>query len=198
MCHQFIVPHTRHSRHQYPLTRIGRIVHRIRFAYRSGLHDGTGVRQAGNDTHQYGNFIFFGKIERFAYHIVRLLLGGRLENRHHRKFAVKTGILFVLRRVHRGIVGGNHDQSAVRTGHCRIDKCIGSDIHTYMFHTYHRPFTHIGHSERSFHRCLFITRPLAMDTAFSRQRIGLYKFGNLGRRSAGIGINSGKAGMNRT
>ena len=74
-----------------------------------------------------------------------LLIGG-LNYGNHRELPVKTGILLILRRMHRRIIRGDDDYSAVDTGNGGVHERVGTYVHSHMFHADHGTFARVRHS----------------------------------------------------
>ena len=161
----------------------------------AGLDDGAGMGHAGGQPHQDRNLVFFRKVKGLADHGIRLLLGGRFEARDHGEIGIEAGILFVLRGMHGRVVTGSHDKSAARTGHRGAHETVGADIHAHMFHTDKRTFPAVGNAERRLHGGLFIAAPVAVDVPLPRERMTLDILGYFGGRCTGIGIDTGKTGV---
>ena len=151
----------------------------------------------GGDAHQHGNLHLLGVVKCLPHHVVGFLLTGRFVVGNHRETAVEAGILFILRGMHRGVVGGHHHQASVGSGHGGVDEGVGGHVHADVFHADHGALAHIGHAESRLHGGLLVGAPLAEDTL--RGRIGLLTvldvLGNLRRGSSGIGVDTGNARM---
>ena len=152
---------------------------------------GTRVGQARHHTHENRKFQLLRQRIGIRHHIICLLLRRRLHNRDHSKFAIESRILLVLRRVHRGVIGSQHHESAIHTRNGRVDKRIGSHIHTHMFHTYERALTGIRHTQGSLHGRLLIRTPAATHL----RCMSLYIFSNLGRWRTRISIHTTYSSM---
>ncbi len=194
---QCLVSYARIARHQHPLARPGGIGEAVLGACLARFDHGTRVGHAGRQAHQYGNAVFLREVERGLHHLVGLLLRGGLERRDKGELAVEARVLLVLRRVHRGVVGRDHDQPAVGAGHRRIDECVGGDVHAHVLHADQRPFSGKRHAQRLLHRRLLIGRPCAVDAPLGGERMSLYIFGDFGRRRARIGIYARQSGVER-
>ena len=161
----------------------------------SGDDVGAGMGQAGGQPQQHRRLQLFRQGERRRHHVIGFLLRRRLEHRHLRKAAVEPRILFVLRGMHRGIVGRHHHQAAMRPGDRRIHEAIGRHIQPDMLHADQRPLAGIGHAERRLHRGFLVACPLAGHSARYRFRRPLDVFGDFGRWRSGIGVATGDPGI---
>ena len=139
--------------------------------------------------------MFFGKIECIANHGVCLLLCGGFKHRHIGKTSIVARVLFVLRRVHRRVIGCYYYQAAVYACCTHIHKHIGSNIHTHMFHTNHGSATGIGHTQCGFHGSFFVCRPFAVNVSLCCNGRCLYVFCNFCRWSSRIGIYARQTGI---
>ena len=162
------------------------------------IHRGAGMRQARDDTHQDGRFQLLGKGEGLGDHVVGFLLVRGLEDGHHGELGVEAAVLLVLGRMHRRVVGREHDQAPVHAGDGAVDEGVGADVHAYVLHADEGPLAGIGHAEGRFHCSFFVGAPAAVDAALPRDGILLDKLRDLGRRRAGVGVYAGQAGVNRS
>ena len=194
---QRVVAHARVARHEYPLAHAfgGGAGVGVRFAGRGRLDDGARVGHARGQAHQYGDVEALRVVEGVAHHVVGLLLGGGLEDRDEGEFAVEARVLFVLRRVHRRVVGRDDHQAAVGSGHARIDKGVGGDVHADVLHADQRPFAAERHAEGLFHGGLLVGRPFAVDVSLGSERVVLDVFRDFGGGGAGIGVDARQTGM---
>ena len=186
----FDIPLFRYCRKKHPLG-IRKLDCHMFFNFVVHFHDSPRMRHPRRYPHKHWSAHFLGKFKAETGHIVCLLLIGRLQNRYEREFSIKSRILFILRRVHRRIVGRYHEHASVSSGNAGIDKSVGSDVHSHMFHADNRPPSHVRHSESGFHGSLFISTPFAVHSVFPGFLIALDKFGNLSGRRARISINTG-------
>ena len=144
--------------------------------------------QTGRYAQQYGEFLPLGEGEGIFGHLIGLLLCRGFECGDHGELAVETGVLLVLRRVHRGVVGGHDNHAAVDTGHGGIDEGVGGDVHPDMFHAHHAAASGVGHAQRRLHGGLLVGAPRAVYAVRAGGRGVLYVFGYLRTRGPGIGI----------
>ena len=144
----------------------------------------------GSQPHQNRKLHAFRQIESIAYHIVSLLLGRRFENGDHGEFAVETGVLFVLRGVHRRVVGHQHDQPAMGSGHGRIDEGVCRHVQTHMLHADQGALTDEGDPQSGFHSRLFVRAPIAIYSPAPAQGRTLDVFSDFSGRCAGIGVHA--------
>ena len=154
------------------------------------------MRHPRGNTHQYRQFVLFGKVERIGHHVVGFLLRRRFQHRRECEFAVKAGVLFVLRRVHRRVVGHEDDQSAVGAGYGRVDESVGGYVQAHVLHADERPLADVRDAQSGFHRRFFVGAPPAMPAAQRGQFRGLDIFGDLRRGSSRVGVHAGNPGMN--
>ena len=183
------------AREQHP---VGALVVGIQRVLRLGLprlHRGAGMRQARDEAHQHRQPQLLGEREGVRHHVVGFLLVGGLQDGHHGEFPVETGILLVLRGMHGRIVRSQHHQAAFHARDGGVDEGVGADVHAHVLHAHKRPLAGVRHAQRGFHRRLLVGAPTAVHAAFPRERTLLDVFGNLGRRRAGIGIDTGQAGI---
>ena len=123
-----------------------------------------------------------GDLERPHREVLRLLAVRWLEDRDFRGARELPVVLLVLRRVHRGIVGGDQHQSAVDARVRRAEQRICGDIDADVLHRHERPEPAEARAVRRLVGDLLVGRPLAADAAASRQR-----FEDLGARGARVG-----------
>ena len=194
---QRVVPYARIARHQHPLARLGGVGAFVLGADTGDFDHGPRMGHAGRQTHQYGNTVLLREVEGRLHHVVGLLLVRRFEGRHEGELAVKARVLLVLRRVHRRVIGRDHNQPAVGAGHRRIDECVGGDVHAHVLHADQRPFSGERHAEGLLHGGLFIGRPSAVHAALGGERMTLNEFGYFGRGRARIGIDARQSGVER-
>ena len=152
------------------------------------------MRQARHNPEQDREPDLFREGESLADHVIGFLLVRRLEHGNHRELGIETRVLFVLRGVHRGIVGRQDDKSALDPRHGSVYESVGTDVHADVLHADEGALARIGHAERSLHRSLFICTPAAPDF----RSVGLDELGHFSGRRTGIGIDTGKAGVQST
>ena len=150
---------------------------------------------AGGQAHQHRNAESLREVERRADHVVGLLLRRGLEDGDQREFAVEARVLFVLRRVHRGVVGRHDDQTAVGAGHRRVDEGVGGDVHADMLHADQGALAGKRHAERLLHGGLLVGRPRAVDAAFGRKRVSLNVLRDFRGGRARVGVDARKSGV---
>ena len=155
---------------------------------------GTRVSQTGHHTHKHGKFQTLREFKGIRHHIISLLLRRGFEDRYHGKLAIETRVLLVLRRVHRRVICRQHHQSTMHTRDGRVDKSIGSHIHTHMFHTNDSALARIRHTQSGLHGGLLIRTP----TASHLRRVSLYIFGYLCRGRTRVGIDTTNTCMHGT
>ena len=169
---------------------------------RAGLFDAAGdvrarVGQARGQTEHHRHAPALGKVEGLADLVVGFLLVRGLEEGDLREDAEVAAVLLVLARVHRGVVGDDHDQPAVRAGDGRVHERVGGDIEPDVLHAGHRALAGERHAERLLHGRLFVAAPGGADA----QRAGLGRlldvFRDLGRGRAGVGVHAGDPGVDR-
>ena len=114
------------------------------------------MAQTGHETHDYRNLKPLAEFEAVGCHVVGLLLTRRLKQRNHGEFGIETRILFVLRRVHRRIVGGNDEQAAVGSGESRVDESVGAYVHADMLHRNNSAFAAERHAKGLFYCGFFV------------------------------------------
>ena len=152
-------------------------VHRVlRFQF---LRNDSGARvcHACRDAEQDRIAQPLGKLEAVIDHIVGFLLARGLEHRNHREVSVHAVVLFVLRRVHRGVVGGYDNHAAVDAAHRRIHKAICRYVHAHVLHAAERTLAGITHTQGRFHRRLFVGAPAGVDAPLLGYRRALDVFG---------------------
>ena len=159
------------------------------------LDHGTAMAQSGHEAHKHRYRKTFGKTETIFGHIICFLLVGGFKRRHKREISVETRVLFILRRVHRRVIGSYHEQTAVGSSHGRVYISVSRHIHTYMFHRNDGTLAAIRHTESLFDCRLLIAAPMRVNSALARHFIPLHKLENLCRRSAGIRISPRKSGV---
>ena len=71
-------------------------------------------------------------------------------------------ILFVLRRVHSGIVCNADDHTAVYARVRNSKQRVGGHVKSHVFHSASRPCARKARAERRFSRHLFVGRPLGV------------------------------------
>ena len=144
----------------------------------------------GSNAHQYRRTHLFRKVVCIRHHVVSFLLGRRFQNRNQGKLAVKTGILLILRRMHRRIIGSQYHYPSVHACNGRIDKCVCTYVHSHVFHADQGAFSYIRNTQCSLHGCFFIGAPAAVQTTFFCYRRVLNIFRNFSRGSSRISIHS--------
>jgi len=194
---QRLVSHARVSRHQHPLAGLFGMAQRVFGARLARLDDGPRMGHAGRQAHQHRNPEPLREVEGGLRHVVCLLLVRRLEGRHEGEFPVEARILFVLRRVHRGVVGCHDHQPAVGSGHRRVDEGVGRHVQPHVFHADQRALAGERHAERLLHGCLFVRRPRAVHVALRSQGMLLDVFRDFGRGCARIGIDTRQSRVER-
>ncbi len=175
------VAHLRHGGHEHPLLRVGRIMEIILGqGVGLGLDHGARVAEARHEACQHRDAETLGELEAVAGHIVCLLLCGGLEGRNHSEVGIEARVLLVLRRVHRGVVGGDHQQAAVGACHGRVDERVGRHVHADMLHRCHGPLAAERHAESLLHGRLLVRRPVRVNLALVSQRVLLHELENFG------------------
>lgn len=91
------------------------------------------------------------------------------------------------------VVGSHHHQACMHAGNGRVDKGIGRHVHAHMLHAHHGTASSIGHAQGRLHGRLFVGTPAAVHTTTACEGVGLDKFRNLGRGSAGVGIDASQS-----
>ena len=153
---ELLAAHARVAGHEHPLARLFGITQCIFGLRLSHLDDGPRVGHAGGHAHQYWNLVLFREVEGRADHVVGLLLGRGFERGDEGELPVEARVLFVLRGVHRGVVGHHDNQTAVGAGHARVDEGVGGDVQSDVFHADHGPFADERHAEGLLHGRLFV------------------------------------------
>ncbi len=69
-----------------------------------------------------------GQVEGLPGHVVGFLVVGRLEAEDVGELGVEAAVLLVLRAVHAGIVGADHDEAAVGPGDGGVHERVGGDV----------------------------------------------------------------------
>ena len=175
-----------YARQQHPL--VGRWVEGIHFTHVAHFHGSPGVCQSGHDAQQYRHTQLLRQVEGISCHVVCLLLVGWFEYRYHGKLAIEAAVLLVLARMHRGVVGREHHQSATHASDGAVDKRVGTHVHSHVFHTHQGTPSGIAHAQCGLHGCLLVCAPAAVYAALTGQLVALYVFCDFGAGRTWIGI----------
>ena len=92
-----------------------------------------------------------------------------------------AGILFVLRRMHTGVVGNSYHHTGVNPGVGSREQRVRRNIQADVFHTAERPRTGYRRTCGNFHSDLFVRRPFAVNIVIFRDALR-----NFRTRRAGI------------
>ena len=98
------------------------------------LRDASRVSDTGAHPEKYGGIIFFGKLKRCFGKAEGFIGISRFQHRDLGCDGMMPGILFVLGRMHSGIIGDSDHKTCIDTGIGHCVQRIRRDIQTDMFH----------------------------------------------------------------
>ena len=154
------------------------------------IHDAARVRQARRGAEHDRRPEALAELESGADQLPCLGGVGRLEQRDLGDLGEVAAVLLVLRRVHAGIVGYQHDEAGVGPGVGKDHERIGGDVEADVLHRHHGAEA----AERSAHplleRHLLVGGPVGVHF-----RVLGKSFQHLGAGSAGVSRGKGNTGL---
>ncbi|OQB56713.1 MAG: hypothetical protein BWX99_00498 [Deltaproteobacteria bacterium ADurb.Bin151] len=127
-------------------------------------NDGFGMRNSGGCSEKDRSIEFFTDFKGIFDKVFGLLWIGRLQHGNFGEFRVIAVILFVLRTVHRGIIGTDDYQRSLNARVADGKNRVGGNIDTDMFHYSQCFCTTQGSSDCNLHGDLFIGGPFGINS----------------------------------
>ncbi len=140
-----------------------------------------GVRYSRRSSQHYRRIVLFRKFVRELYIFLTLGAVARFEHRSIRRYSVISRVLFVLRRVHTGIVRNYQNESGVYPRICVCKKRIRGYVHTDVLHTNERSRSRDRRAYSDLRRYFLVRRPFDVNVFIIGDR-----FRYLRARSTGI------------
>ena len=94
---------------------------------------------------------------------------------------IVVGVLLVLRGVHAGVVGGEHDEASANAGICSREQRVRRNVHANVFHSRKNAGATGRCADAHFDGNLLVDAPLGVDAVLLRERLE-----RLGRRGARV------------
>ena len=139
------------------------------------------MRDANRRADEEGHIESLGKLERVARERERLGGISGVEHGNMRRAGVVVGILLVLRGVHAGIVGCQHDKTPADAGIGCREQGVRRDVHADVLHGRKNAGAAGRCADAHFNGNLLVHAPLGVDAVLLRERLE-----RLGRRGARI------------
>ena len=144
-----------------------------------------GMGSAGHPPQQADDAELLRKIKGEARHLLRLLKGGRLEERQVRHPGKEAGILLVVARVRRRVVADHENQPRLDADEVDVEKEIARHVKPVLLHSAERPHPGIGAGGRHLQRHFLVDRPFHIKAAGFGDPGKV--FDDVGGRGSGIG-----------
>ncbi len=114
------------------------------------FHGGAAVGEPGDQPQQDGQAEALGQVEGLPGHIVCFLMVGGLVAEDLGELDVVAAILLVLRAVHAGVVGADHEETAVGPGDGGVHERVRGDVEADVLERDESPFSGEGDAEGFF------------------------------------------------
>ncbi len=158
----------------------------------------TRVSQTRHDTKHDRFAKLFRKLEAISHHVVGFLLIGWFQTGNKGKLGIEARVLFVLRRVHRGVVSSKDDESTFDASNGAVDESVSTDVHAHMLHANEGSLACIRHAKSCFHCRLLVRAPTRMNATFFGKRMALYVFSDFRAWCTRISVHATQSGIDGT